>query len=97
MKAEFAKYTLLKQYTDVVPQDYYSVEDLKSLSEDRKEEDAKANSKFQKERFNDVQLPLYVVIEPVGDDFKEVARYEYSVITDKDHFLKFLRDHAGTK
>jgi hypothetical protein len=95
VKAEFVKYTLLKLYTDTVPQEYYSVEDLKTLTIDRQEDDAKANSEFQKERFNDVQLPLYVVVEPSEDDFKIVARYPLSVITDKDDFVRFLRSNAG--
>jgi hypothetical protein len=95
VKAEFAKYTLLKQYTDTVPKEYYPTEELKVWTVDRGEDDARENSKFQRQRFNEAQLPLYVVIEPNGDDFKEVARYPAAVISDKADFIRFLQIHAS--
>lgn len=97
IKTEFAKYTLLKQYTDTVPQEYYSIEKLKTLTLDIQEEDAEKIKKFQKERFKDIQLPLYVIIEPEGDDFKEVARYPLSVIRDASDFANFLRKNASAQ
>ena len=97
VKAEFAKYTLLKLYTDTVPLDYYPLNDLDKITVDRQQEDAQANAKFERERFNDAQLPLYVIIEPTENDFKEVARYRLALITDKEDFVKFLRDNAGAK
>lgn len=97
MKAEFAKYSLLKLYTDTVPQDYYSIEVLKTLTIDRQEDDAKAHSKLQRERFNDVQLPLYVIVEPSGTDFKEVARYPSAIIDDPGDFARFLQKHQAAK
>jgi hypothetical protein len=95
VKAEFAKYTLLKQYTDTVPKEYYPTEELKLWTVDRGEDDARENSKFQRQRFNEAQLPLYVIIEPSGDDFKEVGRYPAAVINDKADFIRFLQIHAS--
>jgi hypothetical protein len=95
VKAEFANYTLLKLYTDTVPGELYPIEDLKTLSIDRQEDDANKNSAFQKERFNDVRLPLYVVIEPTATDFRIVSQYAYPVIDNKDDFLRFLRENAN--
>ena len=95
MKAEFAKYTLLKQYTDTVPKEYYPTEELKLWTVDRGEDDARDNSKFQRQRFNEAQLPLYVIIEASGDDFKEVGRYPAAVISDKADFIRFLQTHAS--
>jgi hypothetical protein len=64
VKAAFARYTLLKLYTDNVPLNYYPLDQLGTLTIDRQEEDAQTNKKFQVERFNTAELPLYVVIEP---------------------------------
>ncbi|MBL8823919.1 MAG: hypothetical protein JNJ77_15135 [Planctomycetia bacterium] len=94
IKTEFAKYTLLKQYTDTVPLEYYPVEKLQATTIDVQEADAEKIKKFQKERFKDIQLPLYVIIEPDGDDFREVARYPLSVIRDASDFANFLRKNA---
>jgi hypothetical protein len=98
VKAEFAKYTLLKLYTDTVPLEYYSTEkikDTKKIIEDRQTEDADANKEFQKKRFDTAQLPLYAIIEPAGEDFKVIATYPLAVIRDANDFAEFLRKNAG--
>lgn len=95
IKTEFARYTLLKQYTDTVPLEYYPLEKIQSVTVDVQEADAEKIKKFQKDRFKDIQLPLYVIIEPDGDDFKEVARYPLSVIRDASDFANFLRKNAS--
>lgn len=93
MKAEFAKYTLLKLFTDTVPKEYYPPEKL-PVTTDQQYDDAEANKAFQRERFNTAELPLYVVIEPTETGFREVGRYAVGLIRDKEEFLRFLRDHA---
>lgn len=95
IKTEFARYTLLKQYTDTVPLEYYPLDKIQSVTVDVQEADAEKIKKFQKDRFKDIQLPLYVIIEPDGDDFKEVARYPLSVIRDASDFANFLRKNAS--
>jgi hypothetical protein len=94
VKAEFAKYTLLKMYTDTVPKRYYPPEQAKAVTRDKQIEDAEANKAFQQQQFNTAELPLYVVIEPTETGFKELGRYNVGLIRDKQDFLKFLRDHA---
>jgi hypothetical protein len=98
VKAEFARFTLLKLYTDTVPLEYYSseqIKDTKQAIEDRQTEDADANKQFQQKRFGTSQLPLYAIIEPVGDDFKVIAAYPLAVIREESDFVAFLQKHAG--
>lgn len=97
VKAEFAKYTLLKLYTDTVPLEYYTsdqIKDTKKAIEDRQTDDAEAHKQFQKTRFDTSQLPLYAIIEPVGDDFKVIATYPLAVIREESDFVAFLQKHA---
>jgi hypothetical protein len=96
VKAAFARYTLLKLYTDTVPLNYYPLDQLGTLTIDRQEEDAQANKKFQVDRFNTAELPLYVVIEPTDAGFREIARYSVGIIRDKEELLRFLRENAGS-
>ena len=98
VKDEFAKYVLLKLYTDTIPLEYYSKEqliDTKKTIEDRQSDDVEAHKKFQKTRFDTTQLPLYAIIEPVGDDFKVVAKYPLAVIRNAGDFAAFLRINAS--
>ena len=98
MKQEFAKYTFLQLYTDTNKLEFYTTEQIKDKEkpiEDRMIEDAEANKTFQRTRFDTSQLPLYAVIEPVGNDFKVVAKYRLAVITDAADFADFLKKNAG--
>jgi hypothetical protein len=93
VKAEFAKYTLLKVYTDTVPKSFYPPDQVPS--KDDRMDAADANKEFQKTKFNTAELPLYAVIEPTDDGFKEIGRYAVGLIRDKQEFLRFLRDPAS--
>src|SRR4051794_20212057 len=92
VKAEFAKYTLLKIYTDTVPKRYFPPEKAKTVTRDDQADAADANKVFQKEKFNTAELPLYAVVEPTEDGFKEVGRFAEGLIRDKGKFLRFLRE-----
>lgn len=95
VKAEFAKYTLLKLYTDAIPKDYYPPEKRNTVSARQRRQDGMANRPLQQQRFGTAELPLYVIIEPSEKDFKEVARYGVvGVIRDKEDFINFLRKHV---
>jgi hypothetical protein len=91
VKAEFGKYTLLKIFTDTVPKEYYPNE---KVSYDQQIDDAEANKAFQREKFNTAELPLYAVVEPTENGFREIGRYAVGLIRDKEEFLRFLRDNA---
>ena len=97
VKAAFESYTLLKLYTDSVPQEYYPVDKLDAITGVERENDGDTNRLFEKQRFNTTELPFYVVIEPTDKDYKEVGRYSIGLIRDKEEFLKFLRDNKGKK
>jgi thiol:disulfide interchange protein len=88
------KYVLVAQYTDLVPDDLYpdKVRATFRGSTTRQEADAKKNLQFEKDRFNDERLPLYVIVEPDGKgDFREVARYDEGKINNVSAFADFLR------
>lgn len=98
VKEQLDQFTRLKLYTDTVPLEYYTTEqiqDTKKAVEDRQTEDAEANKAFQLKRFDTTQLPLYAVIEPAGDDFKVIAKYREAVIPSESDFIDFLRKHSG--
>lgn len=98
MKDEFTKYTFLQLFTDKNKREFYTTEQLNDKNkaiEDREDEDAEANKQFQRKRFDTTQLPLYAIIEPVGDDFKVVATYPLALIRDAEDFAAFLRNNAG--
>jgi len=97
VKAVFESYTLLKLYTDSVPQDYYPVDKLDATTVVERENDGETNRLFEKNRFKTTELPFYAVIEPDGTEFKEIARYSIGLIRDKEEFLKFLRYNSGKK
>jgi hypothetical protein len=76
------RYTLVQLHTDRLPRDY------ESRSPTSKDE----NKAFQKEAFGDLQLPLYVIVEPLGNDkFREIARYREAKINNVAAFADFLR------
>ena len=76
------RYTLVQLHTDRVPRKYDGASPT----------DADENKKFQQENFGDLQLPLYVIVEPLGNGkFKEVARYNEGKINNVAAFADFLR------
>jgi thiol:disulfide interchange protein len=83
----YQDYWLVQQYTDEVRPEFYS----QSVDKDRREEEAEANLNFQKDRFGDIQLPLYVVIEVLPDKLMLRGKYDEGKINDVTKFLEFLR------
>ncbi len=96
------QYVLVALYTDKVPDKFYSSKERREFGGGiaRQTDDAKANLQLQRDRFGTEQLPLYVVVEPQGEnDFREVARYEEGKINDVSEFVEFLSDNlpAGAR
>lgn len=58
VRSELAKFVRVQLYTDVVPETKYSRGQAKS--------EAARNMEWQQKTFNDVSLPLYVVLDPTG-------------------------------
>jgi thiol:disulfide interchange protein DsbD len=99
VKELLLKYVRVQLYTDVVPNKLYSEEELQQIggSGAKPKEEASNNRKFQSEKFNDTQLPLYVILQPLGDGkFKEVARYAEGKINNPGAFVAFLRKPLGS-
>jgi len=76
------QYTLVELYTDVVPPQHQPTtsadENRASLSKD----------------FGTAQLPLYVILKPLGDGkYQEVGRYDEGKINKTFAFTEFLRKH----
>jgi thiol:disulfide interchange protein len=95
VKAAFADYTLCKLYTDTVPLEYYPTDRLDTATVDVQEKHGEEHRLMEKQRFDTTELPFYVIVEPVGDDFKEIARYSVGLIRDKNEFLQFLKKNTG--
>jgi hypothetical protein len=75
------QYTLVQLHTDKVPPIY------------PKATSAEENKKFEQESFGTLQLPLYVILKPLGDGkFQEVGRYVEGKINNEDAFAKFLEE-----
>lgn len=94
----FANYIVVKIYTDVVPDDYYSPELRAGFqgTVTRQDQDAKeANFPFQQKIFKDVRLPLYVILEPQLDERIDVVGiYPEGKINNETAFAAFLRHHS---
>jgi hypothetical protein len=79
------QYVLVQLYTDNVPPQYVppGVNSRQLALENRK---------FQEEKFGDLRLPLYVIVEPLPDGaWKEIGRYEEGKINNVAAFMQFLR------
>jgi hypothetical protein len=79
--------------TDKVPDRFYPLAERKSFGggTTRQRQDAARNLALERDKFNTEQLPLYVVVRPLGDgSFREVARYDEGKINDEMAFLRFL-------
>jgi thiol:disulfide interchange protein DsbD len=97
------QYRLVQLYTDRVPNRLFPPQERALLGEgvERQREVALANLRFQREKFDTEQLPLYVILRPrVDGGFTEVSRYAEGKINDESAFAQFLRtplqenDHA---
>jgi thiol:disulfide interchange protein DsbD len=87
-------YSLVALYTDIVPEKFYSTAEREKLGNNttRQREDAANNLRFQRERFDTEQLPLYVILEPLPNgEFREVGRYDEGRIIDQTAFIQFLQ------
>lgn len=80
IKTLLNQYTLVQLYTDIIPRRYQPTTS------------AAENKKLQREVFGNSQLPLYVILEPLGNGkYKEISRYEEGKINDVEAFAEFLR------
>jgi thiol:disulfide interchange protein DsbD len=89
-----AKYRRVQLYTDSVPEDLYAAAERATLNAnpERPEDDAAANLWFQDKAFDgNIQLPLYVILEPQGDKVKVLGIYDEGKINDVTAFNDFLR------
>jgi len=90
----FQHYTLVRLYTDKVPDELYAsaLRSRFGSSTARQQADAQANLWFQKEAFNTEQLPLYVILEQLPNDKIDVVDiYTEGKINDESAFAKFLQ------
>lgn len=74
-------YTLVQLYTDAVPAKYQPTTS------------AEENRRLLNEKFGTAQLPLYVILKPLGEgQYKEISRYEEGKINNVAAFTQFLRE-----
>lgn len=83
----FREYWLVQQYTDEVRPEFYPA----PVDKERREQEAEANLSFQNDRFGDIQLPLYVIIEVFPDKLTLRGKYDEGKINEVSKFLEFLR------
>jgi thiol:disulfide interchange protein len=87
----FKPFTIVKLYTDSVPNRYYSPE-IGEQAIARRKADADINQTFQTKVFNNAQLPLYVILEPeVDGTVRAVGIYDEGRILNEPAFIQFLR------
>lgn len=94
----FDEYIVVKLYTDTVPAKYYAPELRPELArENRSKQDAMAvNLAFQKKVFDDEQLPLYAVLEPLENGkIRIVGVYDEGRISNEIVFADFLKNPDG--
>jgi thiol:disulfide interchange protein DsbD len=91
VKDQLKRFRLVQMYTDEVPPAFYKGEP----TDDRREQDAKLNLKFQEDRFRTEQLPLYVLLKPMpgpaGGPVKLLGVYKEGKINKVNEFIEFLR------
>jgi thiol:disulfide interchange protein DsbD len=84
----FKQYQLVQMYTDTVPAEFYP----QKTSDEQREKDAAANLDFQKRKFGNEQLPLYVILDPQpGGKVVPLAVYDEGKINKVDQFVEFLK------
>jgi hypothetical protein len=80
------QYTLVELYTDVVPPQYQPTTS------------ARENRTFLSDKFGTAQLPLYVIVKPLGQGtYEEVDRYDEGKINNVASFAEFLRKHLPSQ
>ncbi len=84
IKAIFARYTLLRLYTDRVPAGTVQVPDEAGAT------------LLRNDTFKNAALPFYVIILPMGDKFETVRYYDEGLINDVDAFARFLEQPLGS-
>jgi thiol:disulfide interchange protein DsbD len=80
-----SRFELIELYTDRIPNEMYPPEVRKTFQEDnfdKQTADAAPNRELMA-KFQGKAAPLYVVVEPAGDRYKEVARYDKGRIISK--------------
>jgi thiol:disulfide interchange protein DsbD len=90
----FNRYKLVRLYTDKVPDEFYApqLRGAFGSSTVRQKGDAETNEWFQKTAFNDIKLPLYVILEPRPDGKVEVVgKYDAGKINSDSEFAEFLK------
>jgi len=102
VKNLLAKYSLVKLYTDQVPEAYYSPEQRQRANfEDQQKADGQLNFDLQSREFDNTQLPLYAILEPLekpssdGKKFRVVNAYTEGKINDVAGFAGFLLKGLG--
>jgi thiol:disulfide interchange protein DsbD len=80
------QYELVQLYTDTVPTQYVKDPSLR-------EDFAEINREFQQQKFNTLQLPLYVILQPLpdGQQTEVVGVYDEGKINDVARFAQFLK------
>jgi thiol:disulfide interchange protein len=89
------QYRLVQLYTDLIPKSFYApqMREILAKDEERPEQDAQVNLKFQREVFQDEALPLYAILEPLPDGkIKIVGKWAEGKINDEAGFASFLKE-----
>jgi hypothetical protein len=88
----FQPYLMTQLYTDIVPLEFYG--GGANTDVDRRKADAEqVNVKFQGDVFNDLQRPLYPIIEPQAEGRIDIVGvYAEGRIIDEKGFVEFLKN-----
>jgi thiol:disulfide interchange protein len=95
IRSLLGNYLVAQVYTDTLPADLYAPNVAAKFSSDstRLERDAKVNEAFQQKAFNNLQLPLYVILEPQADGkINILGQYDEGRISNEAAFAEFLRN-----
>jgi thiol:disulfide interchange protein DsbD len=93
IKNAMLQYTLVQLYTDKVPSKYYSPEERAKpdFGPARLRADAQKHLEFQRKEFDTEELPLYAILQPLGDGKYKVLGTMGGLIQSEAEFLGFLR------
>ncbi|MBI1917007.1 MAG: thioredoxin family protein [Planctomycetes bacterium] len=85
VRQRLSRFELVQLYTDRIPNAMYPPEVRKTFGEDteKQEADARPNRELMA-KLKGKAAPLYVVVEPAGDSYKEIARYDKGLIISKE-------------
>ena len=94
VKSALRGHVLVMLYIDFVPECYYQ----RRTDQEVQRRDGEANYRFEEQRFQTAQEPLYVVLQPEADgEFKIVAEYDETRIQDVNRFVRFLQNLASAR